>query len=94
MLRLTGFVLPEVGILTLTAFAGKSDPADVTREDLDEVADYLQEFYSQGVGKSLAAGVVFPNSGFVQSEFDKPQFRHKRHVGKNAAKGDGYFRVE
>ncbi len=80
MLRLTGFVLPDVGILTLTAFARKSDPADVTREDLDQIADYLEDFYSQGVGKSLAAGVVFPNSGFVQSEFDKPQFQHKRQA--------------
>ncbi|MDX1993578.1 MAG: type I-B CRISPR-associated protein Cas8b1/Cst1 [bacterium] len=80
MLQLTGFVLPDVGILTITAMANKSDPSQVTREDLDEIAEELQTFYSQGVGKSLAAGVVFPNSGFVQSEFDKPQFQHKRQA--------------
>lgn len=80
MLKLTGFVLPDVGIRTLTAMAGKTDPATVTPEDLDAAADYLEKFYSQGIGKSLAAGVVFPNSGFVQSEYDKPQFQHKRRA--------------
>lgn len=80
MLKLTGFPLPDVGILTLTALAGKSDPALVTRDDLDAAADYLQDFYSQGIGKSLAAGVVFPNSGFVQAAFDKPEFQYKRQA--------------
>lgn len=78
MLKLTGFVLPDVGILTLTAFAEKSDPAQVTHEDLDRIADYLEDFYSQGVGRGLAHGVVFFNSGFAQRAFDKPQFQHKR----------------
>jgi CRISPR-associated protein Cst1 len=85
MLQLTGFVLPDVGILTLTELARRIDPqvtepSQVRREHLDQIADDLQPFYSQGVGKSLAAGVVFPNSGFVQSEFDKPQFQHKREA--------------
>jgi CRISPR-associated protein Cst1 len=83
MLELTGFVLPDVGILTITALVGKSDPAQVTRDDLDDVADALEAFYSQGIGKSLAAGVVFPNSGFVQSEYDKPQFQYKRKAWAN-----------
>lgn len=80
MLKLTGFVLPDVGILTLTALAKKTDPAAVTAADLDAAAAYLQEFYSQGIGKSLAAGVVFPNSGFVQAAFDKPEFAFKRQA--------------
>lgn len=80
MLRLTGFVLPDVGILTLTVLAKKTEPSQVTRQDLDRIAQDLQDFYSQGVGRSLAAGVVFPNSGFVQLEFDKPQFQYKRQA--------------
>ncbi|MDX2162942.1 MAG: type I-B CRISPR-associated protein Cas8b1/Cst1 [bacterium] len=78
MLTLTGFVLPDVGILTMAAMVGKSDPSLLTSDDFDRVADELETFYSQGIGRSLAAGVVFPNSGFVQSEFDKPQFHYKR----------------
>lgn len=83
MLKLTGFPLPDVGILTLTALAGKSDPADVTLDDLNVAADYLENFYSGGIGNSLAAGVVFPNSGFVQAAFDKPQFRYKKTAWAN-----------
>lgn len=83
MLELTGFVLPDVGVLTITALVDKSNPAQVTRGDLDYVADVLESFYSQGIGKSLAAGVVFPNSGFVQSEYDKPQFQYKRKAWAN-----------
>lgn len=84
MLQLTGFVLPDVGILTLTALAGKNDPEQVMPEDLDSIADYLErEFYASKVGKSLAAGTLFPNSGFVQPEFDKPQFAYKRKAWAN-----------
>lgn len=83
MLELTGFVLPDVGIWTITALANKSDPAQVTGEDLDDVANELETFYSQGIGRSLAAGVVFPNSGFVQPEYDKPQFQYKRKAWAN-----------
>lgn len=77
MLKLTGFVLPDVGILTITAFAGKSDPELVTREDLDTIADYLEEFYREGVGNSLAAGVAFAGTYFAQPELQKPRFAYK-----------------
>ncbi len=83
MLKLTGFPLPDVGILTLTAMAGKNDPAAVTTADLDAAADYLEKFYTAGIGKSLAAGVVFPNSGFVQAAFDQPERQYKRKAWAN-----------
>jgi CRISPR-associated protein Cst1 len=82
MLKLTGFVLPDVGILTLTLLSQKTDPATVTRDDLNKAADRLEKFYSEGVGKSLAT-TIFPNSGFVQSAFDKPQFAYKRKAWAN-----------
>lgn len=80
MLKLTGFPLPDVGILTLTLLAGAREPEQMTPEGLDKAAQDLQNFYSQGIGKSLAAGVVFPNSGFVQAAFDKPEFVYKRQA--------------
>lgn len=79
MLQRTGFVLPDVGIYTIMAFANKDDPADVTSDHLDRMADYLQAFYSNGVGKSLAS-TTFPNSGFVQSSYDRPEFQYKRQA--------------
>jgi len=77
MLKLTGFVLPDVGILVLTALAKKTDPAAVTVEDLDAAADYLEKFYTQGIGNSLAAGVAFAGTSFAQPELQKPHQRHK-----------------
>jgi len=70
MLQLTGFVLPDVGILTITELVGKSDPSQITREDLDWVANYLEEFYIEGWGRSLLKR-LFPNSGFDQSSLSK-----------------------
>lgn len=79
MLRLTGFVLPDVGILTLTAFARKSDPADVTREDLDQMADYLEDLYSQPMGKYLAGSLAFTTGGgFTQPGWSGEKFEYKR----------------
>lgn len=78
MLKLTGFVQIDTGIHVITAFAGKEDPADVTRDDLDAIADYLEGVYSDGVGQSLAAGIAFTNSGFAQASWNDAKFRHKR----------------
>jgi CRISPR-associated protein Cst1 len=77
MLKLTGFVLPDVGILTITAMVNKTDPAAVTQDDLDWIADYLEMFYKKGIGNSLAAGVAFAGTSFAQPELQKPQFADK-----------------
>ncbi len=84
MLRLTGFVLPDVGILTITAFAGKSDPEQVTREDLDGVADYLEDLYSQPMGKYLAGSLAFTtNGGFTQPGWSGEKYEYKRKAYAN-----------
>ncbi len=83
MLELTGFVQIDTGIHVITAYAGKINPADVTLEDLDEIADRLEEFYSDGVGQSLAAGIAFTNSGFSQASWNDTRFRYKREAYAN-----------
>jgi len=80
MLRLTGFMQVDVGVHTITAFAGKSHPAEVTSADLDAIANYLETFYSDGVGQSLAAGIAFTNSGFAQASWNAGPFRKKREA--------------
>lgn len=83
MLRLTGFVLVDVGVNVITAFAGKTNPAQVTPADLDQIADYLEGLYSDGPGQSIAAGIAFTNSGFAQSTWNKPELRYKRFAYAN-----------
>lgn len=78
MLKLTGFVLPDVGILTLTALAGKNDPAQVTHSDLDHIADYLEEFYFHKMGQYVAGSLAFTqNGGFTQPGWKAEKFKDK-----------------
>ncbi len=70
MLKYTGHPLVDVGVATITAFADKDDPADVTEEDLAKIADYMEQQYSKNPMKSFLT-VIFPNSGFTQPAFEK-----------------------
>jgi CRISPR-associated protein Cst1 len=69
-LGFTGHPLLDVGIATITAFAGKRDPAQVTIDDLEAIADYMAEHYVVNPLKSFLT-VAFPNSGFTQPLFEK-----------------------
>src|SRR5512145_2997915 len=70
MLRYTGHPLVDVGVATITAFADKNDPSEVTKEDLSRIADYMEHQYGKNPMKSFLT-VIFPNSGFTQPAFDK-----------------------
>jgi len=70
MLEYTGHPLVDVGIATITAFAGKSNPADLTEVDLDAIADYMAQNYVVDPMRSFLT-VVFPNSGFTQPAYNK-----------------------
>jgi CRISPR-associated protein Cst1 len=65
MLNYTGHPLVDVGVATITAFAGKDDPADLTETDLDEIADYIAKTYTQKPLIGFIHGAIFPNSGYT-----------------------------
>ena len=70
MLKYTGHPLVDVGVATITAFAGKQRPEDLTEADLDSVADYIaREYVRQPLLSFLT--VAFPNSGFTQPAYNK-----------------------
>lgn len=76
MLRYTGHPLYDVGVATITAFAGKRDPADLVDSDLEAIAGYMAREYVRQPLKSFLT-VAFPNSGFTQPAFEKtPERRH------------------
>ncbi len=76
MLKYTGHPLVDVGVATITAFANKRDPTQLTEKDLDEVADYIEREYVKQPLKSFLT-VAFPNSGFTQPAYNKqPEKRH------------------
>ena len=70
MLDYTGHPLVDVGIATITAFADKRRPRELTQADLDNVADYITREYVQDPLKSFLT-VAFPNSGFTQPAYNK-----------------------
>jgi CRISPR-associated protein Cst1 len=70
MLRYTGHPFVDVGVATITAFADKRDPAQLTEVDLDTMADYITREYTRQPLMSFLT-VAFPNSGFTQPAYNK-----------------------
>lgn len=81
MLRYTGHPLVDVGVATITAFAEKEEPSEVTEEDMERIADYMERQYSKNPMKSFLT-VVFPNSGFTQPAFDKQPEKRAAYATK------------
>lgn len=66
MLAWTGHPLVDVGIATLCAMSRKSDPRDLTLEDLDAAADRMSENYFSGLMTSYNSCV------FTMNAYDNP----------------------
>lgn len=74
MLDFTGHPFVDVGVATITAFAGKSDPRKLTADDLSEVARYIEENYTRNPLRSFLTVAFTSNAWFVQDAYnpDKP----------------------
>jgi CRISPR-associated protein Cst1 len=70
MLHYTGHPLLDVGVAVITAYADKTNPTDVTENDLAKIATYIEREYGKNPMKAFLS-VIFPNSGFTQPAFDK-----------------------
>jgi CRISPR-associated protein Cst1 len=81
MLNYTGHPLVDVGIATITAFADKDDPTELSEADLEKVADYITREYVRQPLKSFLT-VAFPNSGFTQPAFEKTPERRLDYAQK------------
>lgn len=79
MLRYTGHPLVDIGVATITAFANKRDPTQLTESDLDKIADYITREYTRQPLKSFLT-VAFPNSGFTQPAFEKTPERREEYA--------------
>lgn len=78
-LKYTGHPLYDIGVATVTAFAGKTTPAQVTENDLETIADYITREYTRDPLKSFLT-VAFPNSGFTQPAFEKTPERRLEYA--------------
>lgn len=68
MLKYTGHPMLDVGLATITAFANKDSPTELVEDDLEAIATYMSEQYTQNPLRSYLT-VAFPNSGFTQPAF-------------------------
>jgi len=77
----TGHPFFDVGLSTLTAFAGKKYPRELNEQDLYKAADYMEKNYIMNPLKSFLT-VAFPNSGFTQPAFEKQPEKRKIYAKK------------
>src|SRR6266699_478579 len=89
-----GHPLFDVGLATITTFVGKDDPTDLTMDDLDKVADYIETYYTEQPLSSFLT-VSLMNSYFTQLAYkDNPErkraYAHRvaRSFGPDAPKSD------
>jgi CRISPR-associated protein Cst1 len=93
-LNYTGHPLFDVGLAAITAFSYKDDPADLTVDDLDKVADYIETYYTEQPLTSFLT-VSLMNSDFTQPAFKDDHERRRRYAslvarsfGPDAPKSD------
>ncbi|MBA3534910.1 MAG: type I-B CRISPR-associated protein Cas8b1/Cst1 [Ardenticatenales bacterium] len=65
MLKYTGHPLVDGGAATITVFAEKRHPSQVTQADLDAIADYIAYNYTRPPLLGFIHGAIFPNSGYT-----------------------------
>lgn len=70
MLNYTGHPLVDIGLATMTAYAKKELPTELTPADLDDIAAYMTREYTRQPLQSFLT-VAFLNSGFTQPAFKK-----------------------
>jgi len=68
MFKYTGHPYIDIGVATITAFAGKKNPQDLSENDLELIADYIAQNYTVNPLRSFLT-VAFPNSGFTNPAF-------------------------
>ncbi len=76
LLKWTGHPLADVGVATLCAMVGKTDPEKLTLEDLDVAGKEIKAAYTDGVMTSYLT-CVYMNAPYVQPNMKKDEFARK-----------------
>lgn len=70
MLQYTNHPLIDIGVATVTAFADKEDPADLTEADLSVIADFMAREYPKSPYKSFLSIAFTSNAWFIQDAYN------------------------
>ncbi len=88
-LRYTGHPFVDVGLATLTAFAHKRHPRELSHDDLQAAADYMARNYVVNPLKSFLSVAFTSNAWFIQNAYDpdkpglSPEKRAERRRQRN-----------
>lgn len=79
----TGHPLVDIGLATILAFRAKLNPDELTTDDLNAVADFIEHKYTVQPLKSFL-NVAFMNSGFTQPAFESQPEKRQLYAQKVA----------
>ncbi|MDD3654368.1 MAG: hypothetical protein PHO01_09320 [Desulfotomaculaceae bacterium] len=88
ILSYTGHPFFDVGLATVTFFAGKYDPGAVTEDDLDLMASFIEREYVREPLKSFLGVAFTTNAWFNQPAFTK-QPEKRREYAQRILRGYG-----
>lgn len=82
----TGHPFFDIGLATITAFAGKNDPRELTTTDLDAAASYIEENYTRAPLKGALTMAFTSNAWFVQDAYnpDRPELTSEQRATRLA----------
>jgi len=82
MLNYTGHLLYDVGLATVTAFAGKTEPNLLTDDDLDAMASFIEREYVREPLKSFLGVAFTTNAWFNQPAFTKQPEKRREYASR------------
>ncbi len=90
MLHYTGHPFIDVGIAAITAFSEKSDPAEVTNQDLEQVVDYIEKNYIRPPLQGHLTMAFTSNAWFIQNAYnpDKTGLSAEERTAREATRKD------
>lgn len=78
-LRYTGHPIFDVGLAAITAYARKSDPAKLTETDLEDVAGFIERYYTQPPLSAFLT-ISLMNSAFTQPAYKDDEERKRAYA--------------
>jgi CRISPR-associated protein Cst1 len=87
-LRYTGHPFVDVGVAAITAFAERTSPEDVTSEDLERMAEFIEQNYVKPPLRGHLTMAFTSNAWFIQDAYnpDKPGLSEEERAGRKATR--------
>lgn len=88
MLEYTGHPFVDVGLATMTAFVDKKHPKDLTEEDFEEIAQYIERNYPEPPLRGHLTMAFTSNAWFIQDAYNpnKPDLSPEKRAERQATR--------